>query len=72
MATHSSTLAWKIPRMEVRGRLHKARGVTKSPRLSNFTFTLTIFLMLIHLHELLIFLAFWSCFLIQMIGSLEE
>ena len=34
MATHSSTLAWKIPWMEKPGRLHK--GWT---RLSNFTFT---------------------------------
>ena len=34
MATHSSTLAWKIPWMEEPGRLHK--GWT---RLSNFTFT---------------------------------
>ena len=35
MATYSSTLAWKIPRME-------EPGVTKSPtRLSDFTLTLT-------------------------------
>jgi len=38
MATHSSTLAWKIPWMEKPGRL---RGVAKSrTRLSNFTFDL--------------------------------
>ena len=37
MATHSDTLAWKIPWMEKPGRVH---GVTKSQtRLSNFTFT---------------------------------
>ena len=37
MATHSSTLAWKISWTEEPGRLH---GVTKSrTRLSNFTFT---------------------------------
>ena len=35
MATHSSTLAWKIPWMEEPGRLH---GVPKSQtRLSDFT-----------------------------------
>ena len=39
MATHSSTLAWKIPWAEETGRL-QAMGVTKSrTRLSNFTFT---------------------------------
>ena len=36
MATHSSTLAWRIPQTEEPGRLH---GVTKSQtRLSDFTF----------------------------------
>ena len=40
MATHSSTLAWKIPWTEEPGRLHTVHGVTKSQtRLSNFTFT---------------------------------
>ena len=39
MATHSSTLAWKIPRTEEPGRL-QVHGVVKSrTRLSNFTFT---------------------------------
>ena len=39
MATHSSTLAWKIPWMEEPGRL-QSMGVTKSQtRLSDFTFT---------------------------------
>ena len=38
MGTHSSILAWKIPRTEEPG----VHGVTKSrSRLSNFTFTLT-------------------------------
>ena len=41
MATHSSTLAWKIPWTEEPGRL-QSMGVTKSrTRLSDFTFTLT-------------------------------
>ena len=41
MATHSSTLAWKIPWMEEPGGLHTVHGVAKSwTRLSNFTFTL--------------------------------
>ena len=41
MATHSSTLAWKIPWMEECGRLYIVHGVTKSwTRLSHyFTFT---------------------------------
>ena len=30
MATHSSTLAWKIPWTEERGRLHTVHGVTES------------------------------------------
>ena len=39
MATHSSTLVWKIPWMEEPGRL-QSMGVTKSQtRLSDFTFT---------------------------------
>ena len=39
MAPHSSTLAWKIPRMEEPGRL-QSKGVTKGrTRLSDFTFT---------------------------------
>ena len=40
MATHSSTLAWRIPWMEEPGRLHTVHGVAKSrTRLSDFTFT---------------------------------
>ena len=39
MATHSSTVAWKIPWMEEPGRL-QSMGVTKSrTRLGDFTFT---------------------------------
>ena len=42
MATHSSTLAWKIPWTEEPGRLHTVHGVTKSrTRLSDFTHSLT-------------------------------
>ena len=38
MATHSSFLAWKIPRTEDPGRLHTVHGVAKSrTRLSNIT-----------------------------------
>ena len=41
MATHSSTLAWKIPWMEKPGRL-QSMGVTKNrTRLSDFTFFLS-------------------------------
>ena len=41
MATHSSTLAWKIPCMEEPGRLQS--GVTKSrTQLSDFTFTIQV------------------------------
>ena len=40
MATHSSTLAWRIPWMEEPGRLHIVHGASKSQtRLSDFTFT---------------------------------
>ena len=40
MATHSITLAWKIPWTKKPGRLH---GITKSQtRLSNFSFTFTV------------------------------
>ena len=38
MATHSSTLAWKIPWTEEPGRL-QSRGSKSQTRLSNFTFT---------------------------------
>ena len=38
IATHSSTLAWKIPWMEERGRL-QSMGSQSQTRLSNFTFT---------------------------------
>ena len=39
MATHSNTLAWRIPWMEEPGRLYTVRGVTKSRTLlRDFTF----------------------------------
>ena len=38
MATHSSTLAWKIPCMEEPGRL-QSMGSLSQTRLSDFTFT---------------------------------
>ena len=38
MATHSSTLAWKIPWMEEPGRL-QSMGLLSQTRLSYFTFT---------------------------------
>ena len=39
MATHSSTVAWKIPWMEEPGGLHTVHGVAKSrTRLSDFPF----------------------------------
>ena len=41
MATHSSTLAWKISWTEEPGRLHTVYAVAKSrTRLSGFTFTI--------------------------------
>ena len=41
-ATHSSTLAWKIPWTEEPGRLHIVHRVTKSwTQVSNFNFTFT-------------------------------
>ena len=40
MATHSSILAWEIPRTEQPGMLHTVHGVAKTQtRLNNFTFT---------------------------------
>ena len=38
MATHASTLAWKIPWTEEPGRL-QSMGLRSRTRLSNFTFT---------------------------------
>ena len=40
MATHSSTLAWKIPWTEEPGRLQSMGSQRVGTRLSNFTFTL--------------------------------
>ena len=39
MAPHSSTLAWKIPRMEEPGRLQSVGSLGVGTRLSDFTFT---------------------------------
>ena len=39
MATHSSTLAWKIPWAEEPGRLQTMGSHKNQTRLSNFTFT---------------------------------
>ena len=40
MATHFSTLVWKIPWTEEPGRPHAVHGVSKSrTRLNDFTFT---------------------------------
>ena len=39
MATHSSTLAWKIPWMEEPGRLQSMRSLRVQTQLSDFTFT---------------------------------
>ena len=64
MATHSSTLAWKIPWMEERARLHTVHGVTKSwTQLSNFTslkyfksyYSPGLFLILKLVHNLIFF-----------------
>ena len=43
MATHFSILAWRIPWTEKPGKLHTVHWVPKSrTRLSDFTFTLTL------------------------------
>ena len=42
MATHSSTLAWRIPRTEKPGRLQSMESQKSQTRLSNFTFTFTL------------------------------
>ena len=39
MASHSSTLAWKIPRTEEPGRLQSMGSLRVGQQLSNFTFT---------------------------------
>ena len=39
MATHSSTLAWKIPRTEEPGGLQSMGSLRVGQQLSNFTFT---------------------------------
>ena len=46
MATHCSTLAWKIPWTEEPGRLATVHGVSKNQtRLSNFTFIFTLIML---------------------------
>ena len=56
MATHSSTLVWRIPWMEGPGRLQS--GVAESrTRLSDFTFTLSILMPYMSLGEQVCFLA---------------
>ena len=53
MATHSSTLAWKIPRTEKPGRL-TVHGIAKSwTQLSDFTFFLSFLSFLITARTLL-------------------
>ena len=53
MATHSSSLAWKIPRTEKPGRL-TVHGIAKSrTRLSDFTFFLSFLSFLITARTLL-------------------
>ena len=42
MATHSSTVAWRIPRTEKPGRLQSMESQKSQTRLSNFTFTFTL------------------------------
>ena len=66
MATHSSTLAWKIPWAEEPGRLHAVHGVARSQtRLSDFTFTF-------HLHALEKEMATHSSVLAWRIPGTEE
>ena len=44
MATHSSTLAWRIPWMKEPGGLHTVHGVPKClTQISNFTFTFFLY-----------------------------
>ena len=66
MATHSSTLAWKIPWMEEPSRLHPVPGVAKSQtQLSDFTFTF-------HFHALEKEMATHSSILAWRIPGTEE
>ena len=66
IATHSSTLAWKIPWMEEPGRLHTVHGVAKSrTRLSDFTFSF-------HFHALEKEMAIHSSVLAWRIPGTEE
>ena len=66
IATHSSTLAWKIPWMEEPGRLHTVHGVATSPtRRSDFNFTF-------HFHALEKEIATHSCVRAWRIPWMEE
>ena len=66
MATHSSTLAWKIPWTEEPGGLHTVHGVAKGwARLSDFTFTF-------HFHALKKEMATHSSVLAWRIPGTEE
>ena len=66
MAPHSSTLAWKIPWTEERGRLQLVPGVPKSrTRLSDFTF-------IFHFHALEKEMATHSSILAWRISWTEE
>ena len=55
MATHSSTLAWKIPWTEEPGRLQSIRSLGVRTQLSDFTFTF-------HFHALQKEMAIHSCY----------
>ena len=66
MATHSSTLAWKIPRTEEPGRL-QSMGLQSQTRLSDFTFTFILemlahfYLVLAVFSNLHFFPVVWKC-----------
>ena len=64
MATHSSTLAWKIPWMEEPGRL-QSMGSLSGAQLSDFTFTF-------HFHALEKEMATYSSILAWRIPGTEE
>ena len=64
MATHSSTLAWKIPWMEEPGRLQSMGSMSRT-RLGDFTFTF-------HFHALEKEMAIHSSILAWKIPWMEE
>ena len=67
LATHSSTLAWKIAWTEEPGRLQSIRGTKGRTRLSDFTFTFTF-----HFHALEKEMATHSSILTWRIPGTEE